>query len=124
MMYSGEMDTKYVRSHNGLFAIFGEGLGAQHLHIAEHVDDSRNMGDAGFVFIEDDRFFTHGKSLSLGITSKADAGDEMNDAFDKGELRLYPYRVDVGYIATNAHLPGDYEIVTDLKTLFTKRVFK
>lgn len=120
------METKYVRSHSGLFAIFGEGLGLQHLAIAEHVDDARNMGDAGFVFFEDDKFHVYGKSLSLGIPSKMIAEDEMNEALAKGEIRLYAYDgpTGSGHIATNAHLPGDFEPVTDIKQLFEARVFR
>jgi hypothetical protein len=47
----------------------------------------------------------------------------MNAAFEKGELRLYPFS-DKGFIVTNAHLPGEFEVVTDLDDLFKKRVFR
>jgi hypothetical protein len=117
------METKYVRSHSGFFAIFPNSLGLQHVELAEHVDDARNVGDAGFVFLEEGKFHVYGKSLSLGIASKSVAEDEMNAAFEKGELRLYPFS-DKGFIVTNAHLPGEFEVVTDLDDLFKKRVFR
>lgn len=120
------METKYVRSHNGLFAIFSNGLGMQHVAMAEHVDDARNVGDAGFVFEDEGEFKVYGKSISLGITSKAIAEKEMNDALAKGEIRLYWYEGSTGegYIATNAQLPGDFEVLTEMKQLYEKKVLR
>lgn len=118
------METKYVRSHDGIFAIFSEGLGMQHIEMAEHIDDARNMSDAGLVMEVDGHFAVYDKSLSLGINSKAIAEVEMDKALADGAIRLYWYesRKGEGYIATNAHLLGDYEVATDFETLKKKRV--
>lgn len=120
------MQTKYVRSHSGLFAIFSENLGMQHIDVAEHIDDARNVSDAGFLFVEDGRVYVHGKSESLGIASKGSAETVIHESFEAGRIRLYRLSGGLveGYIATNAELVGDFEPLTDLAQLFKKRIMR
>lgn len=115
-----------MRSHSGLFAIFSENLGIQHIDVAVRIDEACDVSDAGFLFVEDGRVCVYGKSESLGIASKAAAETAIHEAFEAGQIRLYHIseRLAEGYIATNAVLAGDFEPLTDFDQLFKKRIMR
>jgi hypothetical protein len=117
------MQTKYVRTHSGLFAIFGAGLGLQHREMAYHLEDARSVRDAGFVECDpyENEFCVYGRSLTLGLGCNRDSEKDMKSALKSGNLRLYA--LDGGVFATNAELTGDYEIVQSADELFNRRVF-
>lgn len=117
------MRTKYIATHSGFFAIFNEGIGLEHVHMADHVDDARNSRDAGFVDAVDGELGVYGQSISLAVRANKATGDLMNEALEKGEMRLYPFR-EFDWIATNAHLPGDFEVATSVDDLIKKRIIR
>jgi hypothetical protein len=121
------MFTKYVRSHSGLFVMFSKRLGVQHVDMADHIADARSISDAGFVEIHSGEFVVYGKSITLGIACNDEAAREMNRALHAGEIRLYgygPYADDGDMIATNAALPGNFEVLKEIEELRRLKIFE
>jgi hypothetical protein len=119
------METKYVRSRSGIFAIFNTGIGLQHIDIVHYLEiEPRLVSDAGFVDVMGDRLEVYGKSLSIGVEASLKAEEPMNRALREGKMRTYALGGDASLtFATNAILPEDSSLVTSLEDLYRTRVF-
>jgi hypothetical protein len=123
MWHHDEMQTKYVRSSDGYFVIFNEGIGSQHADMACYLGMLRRVSDAGFVQIDEGRFKVYGRSLGLNLSCDPFAADAMNEALQQRKLRLHKF-LDLGFIVTNGDLDGaDGSVVHTLDQLATNRIF-
>ncbi len=113
------MQTKYVITRSGKFALCNENTGLTHPQILQRFLDNEEATSAGFAYMENGQFRVYGRSTGLQIASDPFAADAINRAVENGELLLLDIFEGETFIAANC---GDGESVEDIAVLFKKKI--